>query len=65
MACYDTALGMKPDWAAAWTCKANALRALGQVLEALECYERALAIDPEDKRTQEYRASLLATLGRA
>src|SRR5262249_1488403 len=47
----DHALSLEPSYTAlarAWAIKANALRNLRRNAEALEAYDRAVAIDPKD-----------------
>jgi len=50
--------------AAQWTEKGAALAARGEVEEALHCYDRAIAIDPEEKTAQIQKGMCLKSMGR-
>lgn len=50
--CFDRALSSNNQCPEAWYHKGNVPSALGEVDEALECYDIALGIDPTHARTQ-------------
>jgi Flp pilus assembly protein TadD len=48
----------------AWSNKGGALRALGRTEEALDCYDRALALNPRDEQAWYNKGVALGALGR-
>jgi tetratricopeptide (TPR) repeat protein len=50
--------------AASWNNKGGSLAALGRYEEAIQCYDRALKIDPQSYKTWNNKGSALSALGR-
>ena len=62
--CYDQALRIDPQYAAAWSNKGNSLASLGRFDEALQCFEQALRITPQLVEAWVSKGASLANLGR-
>ncbi len=62
--CYDQALAIDLQFAAAWNSKGASLAALGRHEEALGCYDQALAIDPQFAGAWDNKGVSLAALDR-
>jgi tetratricopeptide (TPR) repeat protein len=60
IAACQQALTYKPDWAEAYHTLAMAYHASGDRVQALNCYDRTLELDPNDARAYANRASLYA-----
>ena len=54
-------LGLEPQWAYGWVAFGNLLRVNGRLDEAIESYERALEIDPDDPVTRRLLDEVLAS----
>lgn len=61
---YAEALAARPDLAPAWNNLGNIHKELQEPERALDCFERALAIAPDDARAHFNRALALLALGR-
>ncbi|MGC9514648.1 tetratricopeptide repeat protein [Methanocrinis sp.] len=60
--CYERALEMEPELAAAWDGKGDALLMTGSYDKALRCYERALVIDPRSLESWYHKGEALQML---
>jgi len=49
--CFDHAIDIDPDDDRAWFLKAKTLSAMGDLGNALECYDRSLEIKPNKQRS--------------
>ncbi|MFQ6107597.1 MAG: ATPase domain-containing protein, partial [Thermoplasmata archaeon] len=58
--CFDKILTTDSSHAGAWASKANALKELGRVKEATECYQKALLFSKKDQQKPEESAPLKA-----
>lgn len=63
LACYDTALTMRPDDAELHDSRGSAFQELGQLAQAVECYDRAVALRPEFALPAFHRAMARLLLG--
>ena len=61
---FNQAITMAPDYAMAWNEKANFLDSIGNLDEALVCYDTAIHIDPEDAETWFNKGLTLKKMGR-
>jgi tetratricopeptide (TPR) repeat protein/tRNA A-37 threonylcarbamoyl transferase component Bud32 len=64
MRCFDKALELDPQYAAAWCGKGFRLHHLGHREEAVRCYDKALELDPRDARAWSNKGASLGALGR-
>jgi tetratricopeptide (TPR) repeat protein len=64
LACYDAALKLAPNLAAAWFNKGVALFGSDEPQEALACYEQALRIDPRTAQVWSNKGVVLKSLGK-
>ena len=64
LACYDRALALNPQVAAAWLNKGLPLTSLGRFEEALASYDRALDIAPQYAKAWTNKGNALERLGR-
>jgi len=62
LSCYEKALEMEPELAAAWDGKGDALQMTGSYDKALRCYERALVIDPDSAEGWYHKGNTLQML---
>ena len=62
--CYDEAIRLKPDDAAAYNNKGVALSALGRKEEAIECYDEAIRLKPDNAAAYNNKGNALSALGR-
>ena len=62
--CYDQAIALKPDHAAAWKNRGAARAAQGRLEEALANCDRAIALNPDYAEAHADRAAALTALGR-
>ncbi len=53
LSCFDRAVGVRPDYVGAHHQRGVVFELLGEPGKALECWERALQYDPEDKTVRE------------
>ncbi|MFQ5758812.1 MAG: tetratricopeptide repeat protein, partial [Candidatus Bathyarchaeia archaeon] len=62
LGCLDEALGLEESFALAWAAKASAVATLGPKYfeEAIEYFDKAIELDPENASTHLNRASVLA-----
>jgi len=65
LACYDRALALNPQVAAAWLNKGLPLTSLGRFEEALASYDRALALNPQYAKAWTNKGHVLMSLGRS
>jgi Flp pilus assembly protein TadD len=61
---YTLATEADPSWLAPWYLKAYSLTKLNRYEEALVAVDRALAIDPDDRDSNDLKAGILEYLGR-
>ncbi len=62
---YTLATEADPSWLAPWYLKAYSLTKLNRYDEALVAVDRALAIDPDDRDSNDLKAGILEYLGRS
>jgi len=62
--CYDKAIEINPNDAAAWYGKGLALKQIGHPEEALNCYEKAMDISPNISRAWYNKGLVLYQLKR-
>jgi tetratricopeptide (TPR) repeat protein len=62
--CYDEALRLDPNIAAAWNNKANALHHQGKYEEAIKAYDEVIRIDPNIAGAWYNKANALDALGK-
>ncbi|MEG4213399.1 tetratricopeptide repeat protein, partial [Microcoleus sp. S13_B4] len=62
---YHKAVHYKPDYSKAWYRRGNVLKILNYNKEALESYDRAIELDPNDSLAREERITVLLTLFKA
>ncbi|MBM3739597.1 MAG: tetratricopeptide repeat protein, partial [Acidobacteria bacterium] len=62
--CAEESVRLNPGYALGWRTRGALLRDLGRHEEGLDCYDRALAIDPDDPVTLQNRRNALEALGR-
>ena len=65
MECFDAALSLDPDSAAAWSSKANLLHEHGYYAQALRCHDAAVTAQPENVQAICNRTATLNRLGRS
>jgi Tfp pilus assembly protein PilF len=63
-ACYDRAIGLKPDYAPAYNNRGNAFKNLRRFQEALDNYDHAIQLQPYRKELLANRANALQNLDR-
>ncbi len=61
---FNKAIGLKPDYAEAYSNRGNALSDLGQLKEAVESYEKAIQLRPDYADAHSNRGNALHKLGR-
>jgi tetratricopeptide (TPR) repeat protein len=62
---YTIATTEDPTWTAAWYLRAYALVRLNRSHDALASVDRALALDPSDRDSNNLKAEILESMGRA
>jgi len=61
---FDKALNIDPEWAMAWSAKADAFSDMGRYDLALEAQEKSIELDPEDIFAWSDKAAFLRALGK-
>src|SRR5262249_23058725 len=63
VACYRTAIQLKPDYPDAHNNLGNVHRVQGRLAEAIDCYDRALRLKPDHAQVHLSRALALLQMG--